>query len=69
MEWSGQNTEQVIQQLDRKQESKLIYCKVSDGGTTTFLGRENDDAWVDLNTDNPCRLELDQLSGREFCGK
>ena len=52
MEWSGQN-ELIIQQLDRKQqESKLIYCKVSDGSTTTFWA-ENDDAWVDLNTDNP----------------
>ncbi|MFN0082065.1 MAG: DPP IV N-terminal domain-containing protein [Ferruginibacter sp.] len=52
MEWSGQN-ELIVQQLDRKQqESKLIYCKVSDGTTTTFWA-ENDDAWVDLNTDNP----------------
>ncbi len=52
MEWSAQN-ELIIQQLDRKQqESKLIYCKVSDGSTTTFWA-ENDDAWVDLNTDNP----------------
>ncbi|MCY7290747.1 MAG: S9 family peptidase, partial [Ferruginibacter sp.] len=52
MEWSGQN-ELIIQQLDRKQqESKLIYCKVSDASSTTFWA-ENDDAWVDLNTDNP----------------
>ena len=52
MEWSGQN-ELIVQQLDRKQqESKLIYCKVSDGSTATFWA-ENDDAWVDLNTDNP----------------
>ncbi len=52
MEWSGQN-ELIVQQLDRRQqESKLIYCKVSDGTTTTFWA-ENDDAWVDLNTDNP----------------
>ncbi len=52
MEWSGAN-ELVIQQLDRKQqESKLIYCKVSDGKSSTFWA-ENDDAWVDLNTDNP----------------
>lgn len=52
MEWSGQN-ELIVQQLDRKQqESKLIYCKVSDGTTSTFWA-ENDDAWVDLNTDNP----------------
>ncbi len=52
MEWSGQN-ELILQQLDRKQqESKLIYCKVSDASSTTFWA-ENDDAWVDLNTDNP----------------
>ncbi len=52
MEWSGDN-EIILQQLDRKQqESKLIYCKVSDGSTNTFWA-ENDDAWVDLNTDNP----------------
>ncbi|MEJ7627543.1 MAG: S9 family peptidase [Ferruginibacter sp.] len=52
MEWSN-NSELIIQQLDRKQqESKLIYCTVSDGNTTTFWA-ENDDAWVDLNTDDP----------------
>ncbi len=52
MEWSG-NNEIILQQLDRKQqESKLIYCKVSDGTTSTFWA-ENDDAWVDLNTDKP----------------
>jgi dipeptidyl-peptidase 4 len=52
MEWSGDN-ELILQQLDRKQqESKLIYCKVNDGSTSTFWA-ENDDAWVDLNTDNP----------------
>jgi dipeptidyl-peptidase 4 len=52
MEWSGEN-ELIIQQLNRKQqESKLIYCKVSDGTSATFWA-ENDDAWVDLNTDNP----------------
>ena len=52
MEWSGTN-ELVIQQLDRKQqESKLIYCKVSEGTSATFWA-ENDDAWVDLNTENP----------------
>jgi dipeptidyl-peptidase-4 len=52
MEWSG-NNELIVQQLDRKQkESKLIYCKTTDGSSTTFWA-ENDDAWVDLNTDNP----------------
>jgi dipeptidyl-peptidase 4 len=52
MEWSGAD-EIILQQLDRKQqESKLIYCKVSDGSSNTFWA-ENDEAWVDLNTDNP----------------
>ncbi|RYE10632.1 MAG: S9 family peptidase, partial [Sphingobacteriales bacterium] len=52
MEWSGTN-ELVVQQLDRKQqESKLIYCKTTDGSAATFWA-ENDEAWVDLNTDNP----------------
>ena len=52
MEWSG-DSELILQQLDRKQqESRLIYCKVSDGTSATFWA-ENDDAWVDLNTDRP----------------
>lgn len=52
MEWSG-NNELIVQRLDRKQqESKLIYCKASDGTATTFWA-ENDPAWVDLNTMNP----------------
>ncbi len=52
MEWSGEN-ELIIQQLDRKQqESKLIYCNTADGSSSTFWA-ENDDAWVDLNTDKP----------------
>ncbi|RYG54166.1 MAG: S9 family peptidase, partial [Chitinophagaceae bacterium] len=52
MEWSGPN-ELIIQQLDRKQqESKLMYCNAQDGNTRTFWA-ENDDAWVDLSTDNP----------------
>lgn len=49
MEWSGPN-ELIVQQLDRKQqESKLIYCKTTDGSSRTFWA-ENDDAWVDLNS-------------------
>ena len=52
MEWSGAN-ELVVQQLDRKQqESKLIYCNATTGSSSTFWA-ENDEAWVDLNTDNP----------------
>ncbi|HSN60877.1 MAG TPA: prolyl oligopeptidase family serine peptidase, partial [Ferruginibacter sp.] len=45
--------ELIVQQLDRKQqESKLIYCKTTDGSSATFWA-ENDEAWVDMNTDNP----------------
>jgi dipeptidyl-peptidase-4 len=52
MEWSDAN-ELIVQQLDRKQqESKLIYCSAIDGNSRTFWA-ENDDAWVDMNTDNP----------------
>lgn len=52
MEWSGAN-ELIVQQLDRKQqESKLMYCNAADGSTATFWA-ENDDAWVDLNADDP----------------
>lgn len=52
MEWSD-NTELIIQKLDRKQqESKLLYCNVLDGSSYTFWA-ENDKAWVDLNTDDP----------------
>ena len=52
MEWSD-NNELVVQQLDRKQhESKLIYCNTNDGSSYTFWA-ESDNAWVDLNTDNP----------------
>ena len=52
MEWSGTN-ELIVQQLDRKQqESKLIYCNTSDASSRTFWA-ENDEAWVDLNADDP----------------
>jgi dipeptidyl-peptidase-4 len=53
MEWAG-NAELAIQQLDRKQqESRLIYASVTDGDTHTFWAESNEDAWVDMNTDNP----------------
>ena len=49
MEWSG-NNELILQQLDRKQqESKLIYCNVTEGSSHTFWS-ERDKAWVDLNS-------------------
>ncbi|HRF27984.1 MAG TPA: DPP IV N-terminal domain-containing protein, partial [Ferruginibacter sp.] len=52
MEWSAPG-ELIVQQLDRRQqESRLIYCSSKDGNSRTFWA-ENDDAWIDLNTDNP----------------
>ncbi|MEO5985048.1 MAG: S9 family peptidase, partial [Ferruginibacter sp.] len=52
MEWSNSG-ELIVQQLDRRQqESKLIYCNIADGSSYTFWA-ENDEAWVDLNTDDP----------------
>lgn len=52
MEWSEGN-ELIVQQLDRKQqESKLIYCNAQDGICRAFWA-ENDDAWVDLNAEDP----------------
>jgi dipeptidyl-peptidase 4 len=52
MEWSGTD-EIVLQQLNRKQQnSKLMYCKPSTNTTAVFW-EEQDNAWVDLNTDNP----------------
>jgi dipeptidyl-peptidase-4 len=52
MEWSGPG-ELIVQQLDRKQqESRLIYCNTDDGNARTFWA-ENDEAWVDLNADDP----------------
>lgn len=48
MEWTNPN-ELIVQQLDRKQqESRLMYCRTTDGNATTFWA-ESDDAWVDLN--------------------
>lgn len=49
MEWTNPN-ELIVQQLDRKQqESRLMYCRTTDGNTSTFWA-ENDEAWVDLNS-------------------
>jgi len=49
MEWADNNT-LVVQQLNRKQqESKLIYCNVSNGNSTVFY-TEHDDAWIDIKT-------------------
>ena len=49
MEWTDNNT-LVVQQLNRKQqESKLIYCDVATGASTSFY-TENDNAWIDIKS-------------------
>lgn len=55
----------VIQKLNRKQqESQLIYCTVTDGKTQTFWAEHNN-AWVDLNADDPRGWNWIK-KGREF---
>jgi dipeptidyl-peptidase 4 len=68
MEWADQNT-LVVQQLNRKQqESKLIYCNVSDGSSNVFY-TEEDAAWIDIksfwNDDDPTGWDWIN-NGKEF---
>jgi dipeptidyl-peptidase 4 len=61
MEWAGNSTELVVQQLNRKQnESRLFYCTVNNGNTKE-LYTENDKAWIDIksrwNDDDPTGWE------------
>ena len=60
MEWADANT-LIVQQLDRKQqESKLLYCNITDG-SSRVLYTEQDKAWVDIksvwNDDDPVGWE------------
>ncbi len=60
MEWSDAGTV-IVQQLDRKQqESKLFYCKTSDGNSIPFYGEKND-SWIEIksywNDDDPTGWE------------
>jgi dipeptidyl-peptidase-4 len=68
MEWADDTT-LVVQQLNRKQqESKLIYCNVSDG-SSTFFYTEHDAAWIDIksfwNDDDPTGWDWID-NGKEF---
>jgi dipeptidyl-peptidase 4 len=68
MEWAGTD-ELIVEQLDRKQqESKLMYCNVTDGSSRTFYA-ESDDAWVEgkyrWNNDDPTGWEWIN-KGQEF---
>lgn len=48
MEWAGNSTQLVIQQLNRKQnESTLMYLNVANGTAEPFY-KESDKAWVDV---------------------
>ncbi|MEO5647035.1 MAG: S9 family peptidase [Chitinophagaceae bacterium] len=48
MEWAGNSSEIILQQLNRKQnESKLIYADVKSGTSKTFYS-EKDKAWIDI---------------------
>lgn len=48
MEWAGNSTELIIQQLNRKQnESRLLICEVSSGNSKEIF-KENDEAFIDV---------------------
>lgn len=48
MEWAANNTELIVQQLNRKQnESKLLLCNVTSGNNQTIY-KETDSAWIDI---------------------
>jgi dipeptidyl-peptidase-4 len=50
MEWAGNSTELVIQQLDRKQQqSKIMYCNAASGNVQEIYN-ESDKAWVDVKS-------------------
>lgn len=48
MEWAANNTELIIQHLNRQQnQSRLMRCTVSNGKSATIY-MENDQAWIDI---------------------
>jgi dipeptidyl-peptidase-4 len=48
MEWAANNTELIIQHLNRKQnESKIMLCSTATGASTTMY-TETDSAWIDI---------------------
>jgi Dipeptidyl peptidase IV (DPP IV) N-terminal region./Prolyl oligopeptidase family. len=50
MEWAGNSTELVVQQLNRKQnESHILYCNVVSGSTKEIYS-ESDKAWIDIKS-------------------
>jgi dipeptidyl-peptidase-4 len=49
MEWAGNSTELVLEQLNRKQnEAKVFICDIN-AGSTKQVHSETDKAWVDVN--------------------
>ncbi|MEP6615977.1 MAG: DPP IV N-terminal domain-containing protein [Ginsengibacter sp.] len=62
MEWAGNSTELVVQQLNRKQnESRIFYCNVMTGSTKEIYS-ESDKAWIDIKS----RWHEDDPSGWEW---
>jgi dipeptidyl-peptidase-4 len=48
MEWAANNTELIVQHLNRKQnESELVLCNVTSGAAKTIY-TEKDSAWIDI---------------------
>jgi dipeptidyl-peptidase-4 len=69
MEWAGNSSEVVLQQLNRKQnESKLFYCNATTGDVNNFY-TEDDKAWIDIksrwNDDDPTGWEW-LNNGKDF---
>jgi dipeptidyl-peptidase 4 len=48
MEWAGNGTKLIIQQMNRKQnETEIMYCDAQTGKTSAIY-KESDEAWIDL---------------------
>ena len=67
MEWAGNSSELVVQQLNRKQNESILYnCDVNSGKAKEIY-KENDQAWIDIksrwNEDDP--TGWDWLSGNK----
>jgi dipeptidyl-peptidase-4 len=67
MEWAGNSSELVVQQLNRKQNESILYnCDVNSGKAREIY-KENDQAWIDIksrwNEDDP--TGWDWLSGNK----
>ena len=69
MQWANNSNELIVQQLNRKQnQSRLFYCKITDGNSKDFYD-ESDKAWVDVrnswNDEDPAGWQWIN-NGKEF---